>query len=232
MRLDTKSQEMVLWIFNQLHLLYGEKKLKCEKRPVGILVQTILSQNTNDKNRDRAYRALRNRFPSWERLIQAGTKEIENGIRPAGLAKQKAKRIKEIMKRIKNEQGKISLSFLSKMSPEQAKEYLLGFKGIGEKTASVLLLFGFGMDFFPVDTHILRISKRLGLLSEQASAKIAHSILGAMVPGAIGYELHLNLIEHGRKICSARKPNCPLCPLKIRCRFYHRFMSQGCREVG
>jgi len=228
--MDTKSQALVLWVFNQLHLFYGGKKQKREKDQIGILVRTILSQNTNDKNRDRAYCALLKRFPSWESLAQAGTKEIESAIKSGGLAKQKAKRIKELLKRIKKEQGKISLSFLSKMSPEQAKGYLLGFKGIGEKTASVLLLFGFGMELFPVDTHILRISKRLGILPEKVSAKIAHKILAEIVPGTIAYELHLNLIEHGRKICSARKPNCPLCPLKLRCQFYNSYESEGCKE--
>ena len=220
MRTHQKEAETISWIFYQLRSLYGEKSWRKEKDLVGLLVRTILSQNTNDRNRDRAYQSLWQKFPSWDLVLKAPVKEIEQAIRPAGLSRQKSRRIKEILKKIQAEQGKLDLSFLARLPEKQAKKYLLGFKGIGEKTASVLLLFGLGKSTFPVDTHILRISKRLGLVPKNADGKKAHQILGEMVPEKMAYELHLNLIEHGRNLCRARKPNCPLCPLKPRCEYY------------
>jgi len=219
-RIHQKEAETISWIFYQLRSLYGKKSWKKEKDLLGLLLRTILSQNTNDRNRDRAYQSLRQKFPSWDLVLKAPVKEIEQAIRPAGLSRQKSRRIKEILKKIQAEQGKLDLSFLARLPEKQAKKYLLSFKGIGEKTAAIILLFGLGKNFFPVDTHILRVSKRLGLIPENATARQAHQILGEIVPKEIAYELHLNLIEHGRNLCRARKPNCPACPLKTRCKFY------------
>ena len=137
-----------------------------------------------------------------------------------GLSRQKSIRIKQILNQIKNQRENLDLSFLCKMNKEEARDYLLGFKGVGEKTAAVVLLFGCGMPLFPVDTHIFRVTGRLGILPSESNPEKAHQVLGAMVPAGSCYELHLNLIEHGRSICKARKPYCPICPLNTRCKYY------------
>ena len=165
---------------------------------------------------------VKEKFPSWQDLLKAPVEQIEKAIQSAGLARQKSRRIKDILKRIKQEQGELDLSFLAQLPNEQAKKYLLSFKGIGDKTASIILLFGLKKPAFPVDTHILRITKRLGIVPENATAHKAHQILEQKVPKQIAYELHLNLIEHGRKICKARKPLCTSCPLKQRCQHWKK----------
>jgi len=220
MRVAESTDEVIGWLFSQLRMRYGEKKLARERDLIGLLVKTVLSQNTNDLNRDRAYESLRSRFPEWEDLLKAGTAEIEKAIRVGGLAHQKAVRIKQILRRLKSEKGSVELDFLCKMPEEKAREYLLSFNGIGLKTASILLLFGCARSAFPVDTHIFRVSTRLGLVPKRASVSQAHRVLGEMVPREMAYELHINLIELGREICKARKPNCPECPLNKRCFYY------------
>ncbi len=222
MRKLSREDEQVWWIFQQLRKLYGKKQLKGERDLISILIRTILSQNTNDQNRDRAWLALKEKFPSWQDLLKAPVEQIEKAIQSAGLARQKSRRIKDILKRIKQEQGELDLSFLAQLPNEQAKKYLLSFKGIGDKTASIILLFGLKKPAFPVDTHILRITKRLGIVPENATSHKAHQILEQKVPKQIAYELHLNLIEHGRKICKARKPLCISCPLKQRCQHWKK----------
>jgi len=152
-RIHQKEAETISWIFYQLRSLYGKKSWKKEKDLLGLLLRTILSQNTNDRNRDRAYQSLRQKF------------------RPAGLSRQKSRRIKEILKKIQAEQGKLDLSFLARLPEKQAKKYLLSFKGIGEKTASIILLFGLGKNFFPVDTHILRVSSSCFLVWGKISSQ-------------------------------------------------------------
>jgi endonuclease-3 len=214
-----EANERIYWIFKRLRKLFGEKKPRRERDLLGLLVRTVLSQNTNDLNRDRAYAELRAKFPSWEGLRKGRQSEIERAIRKGGLARQKSKWLKEILERLKRERHSLDLSFLGQMPTDAAREYLLGFKGIGEKTAAILLLFGCGRNAFPVDTHVFRVTQRLGLLPAKAKVAKAHSILGAMVPAELAYEFHVNLIEHGRKICHARKPECPVCPLKDRCKY-------------
>ena len=216
--------ERIHEIFKRLRKLFGEKKPRRERDLLGLLVRTVLSQNTNDLNRDRAYAELRAKFPTWEGLRQGRRSEIERAIRVGGLARQKSEWLKEILNRLETERGSLDLSFLCKMPAEAGREYLLGFKGIGEKTAAILVLFGCGKNAFPVDTHIFRVTQRLGLLPAKANVEKAHSILGAMVPAELAYEFHVNLIEHGRKICHARKPDCPICPLKERCKYYREVM--------
>jgi len=208
------------WVFKRLRERFGKKTGARQKDLISVLVLTVLSQNTNDLNRDRAFANLRQKFPKWPDLLFARTSEIEKAIRVGGLSRQKAARIKEILLKIKNERGSLDLSFLCGMPMSEAQEYLLGFKGIGEKTAAVLLLFGCGMPAFPVDTHIFRVSKRLGILPQKAYEKKAHQVLGALVAPKACYELHLNMIELGKIICRARKPKCPVCPLKAQCEYY------------
>jgi len=213
-------KENMGWIYGRLRERYGAKRPSRERDLAGLLVRTILSQNTNDLNRDRAYQRLRKKFRNWEDLISAKASAIENQIRVGGLAHQKAGRIRQILRRIKNERGSLDLSFLCRMPAEKAREYLLSFNGVGDKTAAILILFGCRKNAFPVDTHIFRVSKKLGLIPEKAGIGQAHRILGETVPAELAYEFHLNLIEHGREICRARKPDCPNCPLKMRCQYY------------
>jgi endonuclease III len=222
-----KPAEFMTWVFKRLRTRFGKKNLRRQKDLISVLILTVLSQNTNDLNRDRAFEKLRQKFPRWQDLLKARTAEIEKAIRVGGLSRQKAARIKGILAKIDAERGNLDLSFLCKMDMAEAKNYLLGFKGIGLKTASVLLLFGCGMPAFPVDTHIFRVAKRLGVVGQKADEKKAHQILGqAVVPQAC-HEMHLNLIELGKKICHPRKPQCPVCPLNPRCRYYAQTEKNG-----
>jgi len=222
MAIHFQSQEFITWVFKRLRPRFGEKPQRKDRDLTAILIRTVLSQNTNDRNRDRAYLNLKRKFPRWEHLLAARQSEIERAIRVGGLSRQKAKRIKDILAGIKKDKGKFDLSFLCRSQVDDARKYLLGFKGIGEKTAAVVLLFGCGMPLFPVDTHILRVTKRLGVLPPKTTAEKAHQLLAPLVPGELCYELHLNLIQEGRKICHARKPECPACPLNTRCLYYRK----------
>ncbi len=195
---------------------YGIPK-KTKTDPVELLVLTILSQNTNDSNRDKAYARLRSSFRTWDSVLSAPTPKIEKVIKSGGLAKAKAKHIKLALEKIKHDRGKYSLDFLKPMSLEQARNYLLSFDGIGPKTAAVVLCFAFGKPAFPVDTHVFRVSKRLNLISEKTTVENAHKLLEAQIDPDSTYSLHLNLIRHGREICTARKPKCPSCILRKIC---------------
>jgi endonuclease-3 len=182
-----------------------------------ILIETILSQNTSDQNRDRAYQRLKTRFPHWEDVLEAKMNGIVSAIRQGGLARQKAKRIREILHWIKREQGKLSLSFLRKMDSEEIKQTIGALKGIGPKTLHCLLLFGLRREAFPVDTHILRIGKRLGFIPEWMGAEKAHLWMSPLIPEEKSLSLHLNLIRFGRSLCQARKPLCDICFLNKEC---------------
>jgi len=184
-----------------------------ETAPVQNLVLTILSQNTTDSNRDRAYETLVGRFPSLPKLAAAKPAEVEEAIRVGGLAKAKARSILFALSRLSEERGGYSLDFLRSMPLPEARAYLTSFPGIGVKTANILLLFSFGRPAFPVDTHILRVTKRLGLVPANATlAKAALSLEPHVPEGAHG-PLHLNLIRLGREVCRPRTPSCPACPL-------------------
>lgn len=188
--------------------------------PVDELVSTILSQNTNDSNRDRAFQALRRHFPTWEQVRDAPEPDVIAAIRPAGLANQKGPRIQQVLKAITAERGALDLGFLQDLSVEDAKAWLLKFKGVGPKTASIVLQFSLGKPAFPVDTHIHRVSGRLGLRPEKMSADGSHTHLAALLPPETYFAAHLNIIRLGREICHARRPDCPVCPLQDLCRYY------------
>ena len=187
--------------------------------PLDELVSTILSQNTNDKNRDTAFQRLRRRFLTWEEVRDAPQDAVIEAIRPAGLANQKGPRIQAVLQQITAERGALELDFLNWMEPAEAHAWLLRFKGVGPKTTAIVLLFSLGMPAFPVDTHIYRVSGRLGLRPAKMTVEQAHSHLAALFPAAEYAAAHLNLIRLGREICLARKPNCPLCPLADLCDF-------------
>ena len=181
------------------------------------LIHTILSQNTSDVNSHRAFRHLKERFPTWEEAAGAGTDEIEEAIRSGGISCVKAERIKQVLEMVHRDCGEYSLECLRDMESEQGLQYLLNMPGVGRKTAAVLLLFQLGYPYFPVDTHIFRVGKRLGIFPPKANADRAHDIMDSLVSDDIKFRLHINLIEHGRQVCKARKPNCPGCCLNDIC---------------
>ncbi|MCJ7703943.1 MAG: hypothetical protein MUO28_00245 [Desulfobacterales bacterium] len=199
---------------------YGIPEREGKEDPLDILIQTILSQNTNDLNRDRAYERLKSRFPLWEDVLKAKTEAVISAIRPGGLAGQKARRIREILRWIKKREKRWSLSFLKGMDSEEIKKLIGGLKGVGPKTVHCLLLFGLERDAFPVDTHILRIGKRVGFIPERMNAVKAHPWMVPLIPKGKSLSLHLNLIRFGRSICRARRPQCEECFLAEEC-LYH-----------
>jgi endonuclease-3 len=212
-KIKAKVRKITLLLEKQ----YGIPRREDSGDPLNILIETILSQNTNDRNRDRAYQKLKMRFPHWEDVLKAKTKNIVSAIRLGGLAEQKAKRIREILHWIKEREGRLSLSFLKKMDSEEIKKIMGALKGVGPKTLHCLLLFGLGREAFPVDTHILRIGKRLGFIPEGMGAEKAHSWMVPFVPKKKSLSLHLNLIRFGREICKAQNPRCNTCTLRDEC---------------
>jgi endonuclease-3 len=196
---------------------YGIPKKERRVDPLDTLIQTILSQNTNDRNRDTAYQRLKNRFPNWEDVLSAKAREVISAIQPGGLAEQKARRIRELLHWIKRHEGNMNLSFLREMSSEEIKKTIGHLKGIGPKTINCLLLFGLGREAFPVDTHVLRVGKRLGFIPEEIDAEKAHGWMAPLVPKGKSMSLHLNLIHFGRSICKAKNPQCNICFLTKDC---------------
>ena len=191
---------------------------------VSELVCTILSQNTNDANRDRAYTALRDKFPTWEQVRDAPVKQIVAAIRPAGLANQKGPRIQNALRRIaeRDPQGRLNLDFLADLPVPEAKQWLTSLDGVGPKTAASVVLFSLNRPAFPVDTHVHRVTTRLGLIPPGTSADKAHDLLEALVPPEWYFAFHINLIEHGRAVCKAQRPQCDGCPLRKQCEFGRR----------
>ncbi len=193
--------------------------------PLDELVSTILSQNTNDRNRDAAFRRLRARFPTWEQVRDAPPDEVIDAVRPAGLGNQKGPRIQEVLRQISAERGSLDLGFLKDLPDAEALAWLTRFNGVGPKTASIVLVFSLGKPAFPVDTHIYRVSGRIGLRPEKISVEQAHAYLaGVFLPEQYGPG-HLNLIYLGRRTCHARKPDCPRCPVRDLCLYSEKTAS-------
>lgn len=209
--------EHALAVHQKLLEFYGYPEWRNPLPPLDELVSTILSQNTNDANRDRAYQALCAAFPTWEAVRDADTTAVIAAIRPAGLANQKGPRIQQVLREITIQRGDLDLGFLAELSADEASQWLLQFKGVGPKTAAIVLQFSLGKPAFPVDTHIYRVSGRLGLRPANCSAEGAHTLLASLLPPETYYPAHLNIIRLGREICQARKPQCPRCPLQDLC---------------
>jgi endonuclease-3 len=199
---------------------HGEPTWRPHMDPVSELVSTILSQNTNDVNRDAAFDRLRSEFPTWEQVRDADTDAVIEAIRTAGLANQKGPRIQEALQFITEERGELELGFLSDWPVEEAKEWLTSINGVGPKTAAIVLLFSLGRPAFPVDTHVHRVTKRLGLIGPKVSREKAHEELERLVPQEDYYPFHLNLIQHGREVCTSRNPRCTECALRDLCDYY------------
>ena len=210
-------KEKALAVHTALLQFYGEPLWRNPLPAVDELISTILSQNTNDVNRDRAFDALRRRFPSWEAVRDAPTAEVVASIRLAGLANQKGPRLQKVLQQISAERENFDLSFLKQMPLEEARAWLMKFNGVEPKTAAIVLCFSLGIPALPVDTHVYRVTGRIGLRPAEMSVEAAHPHLESLLPPKTYYAAHLNLIRLGREICHARKPNCPACPLKMLC---------------
>lgn len=218
-----KSSNHIKKLANLLEEEYGKKVLRHSFDPLSELIATILSQNTSDNNSHRAFRNLKKNFRSWDDLRKSSLQKISRSIKIGGLEKVKAERIKRILNQIYAEKGNVSLSFLRRWETERVKNYLSRFKGVGDKTIACVLLFSLGRPVLPVDTHILRVSKRLGLISSKTDSQKAHQILQNKIAENLVYSFHLNLIEHGRKICKARNPLCGNCILFQKCKFREKY---------
>lgn len=213
------TREKALAIHQLLIKEYGQPEWH-PRDPLSVLISAILSQNTSDVNRDQAWTRLRERFPTWESVLAADTAELAEAIRPGGLANVKAPRIQEILRTIKRERGALSLDFLAQMEVDEARRWLTSLNGVGPKTAAIVLLFALGKPAFPVDTHVHRVSRRLGLIGPKTSREQSHEILEALLPPEIYYPFHLNLIAHGREVCKSQRPRCETCALREHCDHY------------
>lgn len=214
-------------ILMKLEQAYGSPRWNPNHDPLGELVATILSQNTSDVNSDRAYAALRAAYPTWDEVLYANPDDLANVIRSGGLAKLKSRRIQEILHTLKARQGHLHLDFLMDMPMPAARAFLAEFAGVGPKTIACVLLFACGQPAFPVDTHIHRVTTRLGLLPVGCTAERAHAVLEPLIPPAQVYRTHVNLIRHGRTVCKARLPDCRRCCLRAWCPFPQQSTKPG-----
>jgi endonuclease-3 len=234
---DAGTRRRVRTIRDRLREVYGIPLARPHGHPIAELILTVLSQSTNDRNRDVAYLALRERWPSWEEVRDAPVDELEEAIRPGGISRVKSARIKAILEAISDTpapshadagaggggppatptEGLLSLDWLVRVSVPVAQAYLCSLPGVGRKTAACVLLFAFGMRDVPVDTHVSRVGTRLGLFRERAPFEELHDTMLALTPSGQELELHLNLLRHGRRTCHARGPACGSCALRRMC---------------
>jgi endonuclease-3 len=203
-------------IRDRLRMVYGIPLAEPHGHPIAELILTVLSQSTNDRNRDVAYLALRERFADWEAVRDAPVDELEEAIRPGGISKVKSARIKSILAAIAPE-GEPSLDWLPEVSVPEAQRYLTGLPGVGRKTAACVLLFALGMRDVPVDTHVSRVGARLALFRPGAPFEELHDTMLAITPPGQELEFHINLLRHGRRTCHARRPDCRGCALQRMC---------------
>lgn len=215
-----RLQDRLHTINYQLQDLYGHPQWRQHLPPIDELVSTILSQSTSDGNRDKGFFALKERYSDWHELLDAPVEDIVAAIRPAGLANQKGPRIQEALRFIIAERGELNIDFLADMPVDEARDWLVQIKGVGLKTASIIMLFSFDRPAFPVDTHVHRISRRVGLVGPKVNAEKAHHVMEMLGEPETFYSLHLNLIQHGRQVCLARKPRCESCVLQDECDYF------------
>ena len=196
---------------------YGPCQWHADRDPMDVLIGTILSQNTSDANSGRAFVSLKANFSSWEAVASAPAEHIARAIQCGGLFQIKAVRIKHVLEQIEEEQGRISLDSLKSKTMAQAEDYLMRLPGVGHKTASCVLLFSLGKPSLPVDTHVFRVAKRLGLVDSSVYVDRAATLLQEQIPPSRVYQFHVHMIEHGRRICHARQPRCDRCILRGIC---------------
>jgi endonuclease III len=224
------SRSRVRAIRDRLRLVYGIPTAKPHRHPIAELILTVLSQSTNDRNRDVAYLALRERFPTWEAVRDAPVDELEEAIRPGGISRVKSARIKSILQDISDTGrpedprpaqtpagARLSLDWLADQAVPEAQDYLVSLPGVGRKTAACVLLFALGMRDVPVDTHVSRVGSRLELFRPGAPFEELHDTMLEITPPGEELEFHLNLLRHGRRTCHARRPDCQNCALRRMC---------------
>lgn len=212
--------ENIPYIIQNLKAVYGVPECETDLDPLDVLIETILSQSTTNVNSRRAFESLKRRFPTWDEARRARAVSIEAAIKSGGLARQKSVRIKQLLNDIYERRGSLDLSFLATAPLEEAKQFLASFKGVGPKTVACTLLFACNRAVFPIDTHIFRIARRLALIPEKCSDEEAHRLMTEMIPDSRYYEVHVNLIRHGRKTCRPSDPLCERCCLVDYCRYY------------
>lgn len=205
------------YIVQNLENTFGVPKLQPKSDPLSMLINIVLSQATSDVNSHRTFENLRKQFKSWNDVLKASEADVAETIRMGGLANQKAKVIRNLLAQIKEAHGSLSLKFVEKMSDQEARDYLEQFRGIGPKTVACTLLFACHKEVFPLDTHIFRITKRMGILPAKISDVKAHELMDLLVPKGKFYSLHVNLIRLGRAICRPKDPLCDECPLVEYC---------------
>jgi endonuclease-3 len=220
------ARECALEIHLRLLEKYGEPSWRNPLPVLDELISTILSQNTNDLNRDRAFNQLKQRFDTWEKVRDADIGDVIEVIRTAGLANQKGPRIQKILRQISNERGTLDVQFLKDLSSDEARSWLMRFKGVGPKTASIVLLFSLGKAAFPVDTHIQRVTGRVGLRPDKMNNVQAHRYLAELFPPETYAAAHLNIIRLGREVCHPRRPVCEICVLQSLCDYYSRSQNR------
>lgn len=203
-------------VCDALDARYGRREWTGGRPVLDELIYTILSQNTTSANCDKAFARLRERFPVWEAVVAAHAQEIADAIRPGGLANRKAPRIKAVLEQAYAQHGDLDLKWIADVSDAEAMDYLLALDGVGRKTAACVLMFGLGRPVLPVDTHVHRVSERLGLIG-RVNADRAHDLLAGMVPQERVYSFHVNTVAHGRQVCRARSPRCDICVIREEC---------------
>lgn len=204
-------------IIEKLSAIYGEFEQTPRYNALDELIFTVLTQHTSDLNAERAFIQLRETIPTWEEVMVADQQAIADAIFHGGMSNQKSKRIKDILAKILERHGDLEIEFLRNYELEDARKWLVELPGVGPKTAAVVMAFALGMPAFPVDTHIHRVSKRLGLIEEKTTADAAHEIMERQVRPELRFQLHMQMITHGRQICKARRPLCGECPLSADC---------------
>ncbi|MBC8163107.1 MAG: endonuclease III [Roseiflexaceae bacterium] len=214
------NQTKIMRVYQRLVDVYGPRSLRPSRAPLDELIHTILSQNTSDINSGRAFGQLRAAYPHWEELLDAPDDELYALIKGAGLGRIKAARINRTLHAVLEQCGALDLTVLSDLPLAEAKRWLTSLDGIGPKTAACVLLFALGRPALPVDTHVHRVSLRMGLIAPRIGADAAHSLLEAALPEAAVYSFHLDMIRHGKQVCKAQRPLCGQCPLRDLCDYY------------
>jgi len=219
--------EKIQQVCDALARYYGDLEWRPRIDPTSELVLTILSQHTSDLNRDRAFASMKQCFPTWEEAMDAPTEELADSIKSGGLANIKAPRIQNVLRQIYEERGDFDLTFLFDAPIEEAKSWLASFKGVGPKTAACVLMFACGRPVLPVDTHVYRVSQRLGLIDKRTSAEKAHAVLENMLEPEKRYPFHIHMITHGRQVCKAQRPLCEACVVRDYCSYYNEVVSRA-----